>query len=118
MDRTAQGRRAEDICADYLFARGYELVGRNVRVGARELDILAARGDVLAVVEVRTRSASSYERALQSVGWQKRKHLVAAAGAWLRQSERRFARVRFDVAAVSFDTRGAAVEHVEGAFTR
>ena len=38
------GRWGEDIAADYLVAGGYAIVGRNLRFGRDEIDIVATRG--------------------------------------------------------------------------
>jgi putative endonuclease len=114
------GDRAEDAVADFLVARGFTLLGRNVRVGPLELDLVATKGDLAAIVEVRTRGAGSYAGALASVGATKRMALVRAAERfWREELARRseLTRLRFDVAAVTFDDAGAHVEYIEAAFT-
>ncbi len=118
--RPAVGKRAEDATAQHLSLDGWEIVGRNIRVGPLELDVLARKGDVLAVVEVRFRGPGSWLGALDSVDGRKRERLRTAAR---RIWDERFARdeslrvLRFDVAVVDFDPMGRAhVEHVEGAF--
>jgi putative endonuclease len=108
--------------ADFLVAHGYELIGRNVRVGALELDVVARKGDLVAVVEVRTRGAGSFEGALASVHATKRAALVRGAQRYWREElakKPEIARLRFDVAAVTFGATdaGAAVEYIEAAFT-
>lgn len=106
--------------AEHLRARGLEVIGRNVRVGRLEIDLIARDGPVIVVVEVRTRGASSFQRALDSIDARKRARL-RAAGERLWQT--RFAanpaieRMRFDVASVTFlPGGGAAVEHIRAAF--
>ncbi|OQY31729.1 MAG: hypothetical protein B6241_13280 [Spirochaetaceae bacterium 4572_59] len=54
--RIELGRKGEDIAQEYLEDRGYELVGRNERVGHSDIDILARDKEILVFVEVRTRS--------------------------------------------------------------
>jgi putative endonuclease len=108
--------------ADFLVAHGYALIGRNVRVGALELDLVAQKGDLVAVVEVRTRGPGSYASALASVDATKRASLVRAAHRYWREHLAKrpdVARLRFDVAAVAFeaDSSGASVEYIEAAFT-
>jgi putative endonuclease len=118
--RRALGAQAEAIVADHLTAQGLEVIGRNVRVGRLEIDLIARDGPVIIVVEVRTRGATSYQRALDSIGAQKRAR-IRAAGERLWQT--RFStdptidRMRFDVASVTFiPGGGAAVEHIKAAF--
>lgn len=49
------GRRAEAIAAWYLRAKGWRILARRLRMPSIELDLVARRGDVLAVVEVKWR---------------------------------------------------------------
>ena len=53
--RKALGGQGEDLAAAYLGQQGYDIITRNWRVRAGELDIVARDGDWLVFVEVRTR---------------------------------------------------------------
>jgi putative endonuclease len=114
------GRRAELAVADYLAARGLEILRANVRVGRLELDLVARDGPVVVVVEVRTRGASSYQRALDSVDPRKQARVRAAAERLWREELSKDAsleRLRFDIASVTFEPGGGVrVEHVRAAF--
>jgi putative endonuclease len=57
--RLSLGRQGEEVAASYLEGLGYELVERNWRTRAGELDIVAREGDWLVFVEVRTRRAAA-----------------------------------------------------------
>ncbi|XXX81071.1 YraN family protein [Sorangium sp. So ce134] len=118
--RRALGVRAEDAVVAYLVAQGMEVVARNARVGRLEIDVIARDGPVIAIVEVRTRGAGSYVRALDSIDAGKRAR-VRRAGEQLWRA--RFSRVRgvermrFDAASVTFLPNGeTAVEHIKAAF--
>jgi putative endonuclease len=121
-DRPAaeRGRVAEDAVSDYVLARGGEVLARNLRAGPYEIDLLVREGPVVAVVEVRTRGATAWRGAIASVDARKRRRLgIAGTRVW----RERFAkdpsveRMRFDVAAVSFeDPVGPVVEYVRAAF--
>jgi putative endonuclease len=50
-----RGRLAESLCCWHLRLRGWRVVARNWRCPAGEIDILARRGRVLAIVEVKSR---------------------------------------------------------------
>lgn len=104
--------------AEYLLARGFELLMTNVHVGRLELDLVARHGSLVAIVEVRTRGPGSYTTALESVTWKKQQRLVAAAKQlWASKLEGMAGveRVRIDVAAVSFEGGETLVDYVEGA---
>ena len=117
-EAAARGRRAEQAVADYLVQREYSLIGRNVRVGHLEVDILARKGSVVCVVEVRHRGPASWQGPFESITPAKQRRLRRAAE---RLWHRRFAndpsvdRIRFDVAAVSFVNDEAHVEYLAGA---
>lgn len=118
--RQALGRRAEDAAASFLEASGFFVLGRNVRVRRLEIDIIAREGQVIAVVEVRTRSAGAWIRALDSVDWRKMKRVRAAGEALWRATYRHDAtleRMRFDVISVTLDEGlPPRCEHVRAAF--
>jgi putative endonuclease len=95
------GKYAEDLAANYLAAHGLELVARNVRCKAGEIDLVCRDGTVLVFIEVRQRSRADFGGALASVAARKRGKLVRAARfllhihpAWRRSI------VRFDVIGV------------------
>lgn len=50
------GRRAEVWAAVWLMAKGYRILGFRLRTPQGEIDLLAQRGQVLAVVEVKQRT--------------------------------------------------------------
>ncbi|MGL6043098.1 MAG: YraN family protein [Sandaracinobacteroides sp.] len=51
-----RGRRAESLAALWLIIHGWRIVARRRRMPAIEVDIVARRGNVLAIVEVKRRS--------------------------------------------------------------
>ena len=55
------GKFGEDIAASFLESRGYKILGRNIKFGKHELDIIAEDKDFLVFVEVKTRSCSHPE---------------------------------------------------------
>ena len=59
------GRFAEQLAALWLMLRGWRILGFRLKTPQGEIDLLARRGKVLAVVEVKTRA--SIESALASV---------------------------------------------------
>ena len=55
------GHRSEWLAAAWLMAKGYQVLGFRLKTRAGEIDILARRGKVLAVVEVKRR-ATQYQK--------------------------------------------------------
>jgi putative endonuclease len=70
------GRRAEVVAALWLMAKGYRILGFRLATPLGEIDLLAQRGGVLAVVEVKRRT--SLETALEAVTHEQRARLRRA----------------------------------------
>ena len=66
-DPRAEGKRSEDRAADFLTARGYELIERNFTSRYGEIDLICRDGDMLVFVEVKMRRPSSYGTAEEAV---------------------------------------------------
>lgn len=118
-DRHALGARAEALVAQYLVTEGYEIVARNLRLGALELDIVARRGPLIAVVEVRTRGPGALTSGFGSVDGRKRERIRRAGERlWQRRYRRDLSveRLRFDVASVRLDVEPPTLEYVVAAF--
>ncbi|PIB94262.1 YraN family protein [Caulobacter sp. FWC2] len=71
------GRRAEVVAALWLMAKGYRILGFRLATPLGEIDLLAQRGKVLAVVEVKQRT--TIEDALDAVTPTQRDRLRRAA---------------------------------------
>lgn len=119
--RPALGRVAEEAACDYLVARGFSILARNLRLGPLELDIVARDGKgTLAIVEVRARKKGALVGALASVGATKRARLLSAARRLLVDapfSLEGITFVRIDVVIVHVDGASTSVEHFRGAIT-
>jgi len=106
------GVSGEDAAAAWYAAHGYEVLARNWRVREGELDVVARRGDVLVVCEVKARTTDAFGTPLEAVTPTKQARIRRLAAAFLAASPVRARVVRFDVAAV-LDGR---LEVVEDAF--
>lgn len=93
------GDRAEAIAAAELERRGFTIIGRNVRVGRLELDIIAQRGKLIVFCEVRARIADTIAP-YESIDRAKIERLRRAALGWLTQRSGPRVDVRFDVASI------------------
>jgi len=116
--RYALGRRAENAVADYLHAHGFAVVAQNLRLGMLEIDLVARRGPLVVMVEVRARGDGAYERPFASIAGMKRTRLLRAAERlWRRRlwKMRDVERFRIDVAAVKFEGGKTFVEYIRGA---
>ena len=71
------GRRGEVFCALWLMAKGYRILGFRLRTPLGEIDLLARKGKVVAIVEVKRRAR--LEDALEAVTFVQRERLLRAA---------------------------------------
>mgnify|MGYP006278149055 CR=1 FL=1 len=119
MSEGTRGRRAargEELAAGALERAGLEVLDRNWRAGRRELDLVAREGDVVAFVEVKTRSPGP-QAPLEAIGPAKRRDLRRAAGAWIRAHPGVGREFRFDAVAVHLLADGRhRIHHVREAF--
>lgn len=79
----AEGHGAEWIAALWLMLKGYQILGFRLKTPGAEIDILARKGRVLAVVEVKRRVTR--EAALTALRPAQLERLRAAGQAVLRQ---------------------------------
>jgi putative endonuclease len=98
--------------AGFLRAGGYDVLGRRVRAGQGEVDLVVTRDDTVAFVEVKARR-KGYE-GLEAVTPRKQARIGAAASAWLSRNPQYAGHtIRFDVALV---WPGSRLDYLENAF--
>jgi putative endonuclease len=95
-----EGRRSEWLCALWLMAKGYRILGFRVRTAQGEVDLLARKAGVVAVVEVKRRR--SLEEAVEAVTFHQRQRLRRAADAIVaRRADLAGLPVRIDLIALA-----------------
>jgi len=114
--RAELGRAAEDLVATHLELLGFEIVGRNVRFGRFELDLIARARDLVVFCEVRGRAHDRFVAPAATMDVRKVARVRQAAAQWLRENRPGSVDVRFDVAAVVFDVPGGRIDYYEGAY--
>lgn len=110
--RIALGRSGEDRVARWYEQQGYEVLDRNWRCRDGELDVIACRGRLLVVCEVKTRSSLAYGHPAEAVTWKKQRRIRGLASRWIAERGARPREVRFDVACVL----PTGVDVIEAAF--
>jgi putative endonuclease len=116
--RLAHGAQAELAVAGYLQDQGFEIVALNLRVGRDELDVVARRDELVVVVEVRFRSATSWTTGFGSILPEKRKRIQRAARRLWRvryAHDSSVARLRLDAAAVVLTEGRYVITYCPGA---
>ena len=94
-----KGKRGEWLAALALRLKGYQILARSFRTKSGEIDIIARKGNLIAIVEVKARNSIS--SAIDAVNYSSQQRISDAASIWLsRQTD--FARlsIRFDISAI------------------
>jgi putative endonuclease len=110
------GDRGEEIAAQHLARAGWTVTHRNFRLGHKEIDLVARRGEVVAFVEVKTRAGLGYGHPLEAITARKRREIAQVAAAWIERFGGPRDVYRFDAVAVLVRGAQPEVEHVEDAW--
>jgi len=111
------GHWGEDLAADYLKAKGYEIIEKHFFFHHTEIDLIARHGDYLVLVEVKTRSSAEFGPPEEALTSRKKACLRRAAEGYLYLNHLDNIDCRFDVISISFKPDGSAsIEHLENAF--
>ncbi|WP_282030321.1 YraN family protein [Winogradskyella eximia] len=109
------GKKGEQIAVDFLLKNSYDIIERNYRFQKAEVDIIAQKGDVLAIVEVKTRSTIDFGNPQDFVKPKQIKNLVKAVDEYVNENNLDI-EVRFDIIAIVKNKKGFEIEHLENAF--
>jgi len=109
------GKHGEQLAIDFLIENGYEILERNYRFDKAEVDIIAQQKDILAVVEVKTRSSLDFGNPQDFVKPKQIKNLVKAVDEYVTENNLDV-EVRFDIIAILQKGNAFEIEHLENAF--
>ena len=109
------GKQGEKLAADFLAKKGYEIVAQNFRYQKAEVDIIARKENILAVIEVKTRSTPDFGDP-QNFLKQKQINLLVKAIDHFVNEHQLDVDVRFDIVAIIKNKAGTRIEHLEDAF--
>lgn len=94
-----RGHRSEWLAAAALMAKGFRIVARRYKTKLGEIDLIARRGDLVLIVEVKART--TLMAAMEAIGHESERRIEGAADLWLmRQPDYAKLSVRFDMVAV------------------
>jgi putative endonuclease len=102
------GKEGEDLAVNFLKEHGYQIRSRNFRYDKAEIDILA-------IVEVKTRSTDDFGNPQDFVKPKQIKNLVKAVDAYINE-EALDLEVRFDIIAIVKNKDELRIEHLKDAF--
>jgi len=109
------GKKGEELAVNFLVKNGYTIRDKNWRYLKAEVDIIAEKDGILAVVEVKTRSSVDFGNPQDFVNPKKIKLLVAAIDEYVVSKDLDI-EVRFDIIAIVNHNNKFVIEHLEDAF--
>lgn len=111
------GILGERLAAEHLESLGFAILARNYRFGHREVDLIAALGDLVAFVEVKSRAGSGYGHPFEAITSLKRREVERVAKFWQRRHGRPGLNYRFDAVGILFRAGSEPlVEHIPNAW--
>lgn len=109
------GKKGEEMAVAHLLTKGYKIVARNFIFQKAEVDIIARKDNILAVVEVKTRSTPDFGDPQDFVKKRQINQLVKAIDYFVNEHNLDV-EVRFDIIAIIQNKSGTRLEHLEDAF--
>ena len=109
------GVKGEQLAVDFLLKNGYDIIERNYRFDKAEVDIIAQKEAILAIVEVKTRSTADFGNPQDFVKPKQIQRLVKAVDEYVTVNELDV-EVRFDIIAIVKEGSRFNIEHLENAF--
>lgn len=112
-DKRTIGNRGEQLAAEYLVSKGFEVVARNYRHKHAEIDLIVQRDNWLIFVEVKTRSSADFGEPEDFVDAKKVNKMFEAADEYI-YSTNWLGHVRLDIVSVKLGAQ-VQIEHFEDA---
>jgi putative endonuclease len=109
------GKLGEELAVEYLQNNDYTILETNWVFQKAEIDILAQKDNILAVVEVKTRSSIDFGLPQDFVRPKKIQLLVKAVNGYVNENDLDL-EVRFDIIAISKKGQEFVIEHLTDAF--
>lgn len=108
------GQEGEQIAANYLQKKGWQIHVMNYRHSRSEIDVIASINDLLIFVEVKARTNTSFGLPEDFVDEKKAQNIIKGAEHYITENDWK-GNIRFDIISIiKKDTM--EIEHIEDAF--
>lgn len=109
------GKFGEELAEGFLKQNGYSILETNWTFQKAEIDIIAQKENILAIVEVKTRTSIEFGLPQDFVKPKKIQLLVKAVNEYVISNDLDL-EVRFDIIAIYKEDKGYKIEHITDAF--
>lgn len=110
----SSGQKGEDLAAQFLEEKGYQIVERNFRYKRAEIDMIARKGNLLVFVEVKARSSTTFGYPEDFVDEKKAALIITAADYYINAINWE-GLIRFDIVSIMLKSQ-MSIRHFEDAF--
>ena len=115
MNNKEKGKLGEDLAAEFLKDKKYEILERNWRYGQfGEIDIIAKDKNELVFVEVKTRSTTNFGLPIEAINEKKLLQIKNIANAYIMQSERQYKKYSIDAICIMLNPQ--EIKHLKGIY--
>jgi len=108
------GKLGEELAKEHLIQHGYTILRTNYRYLKAEIDIIAQKDDILAIVEVKTRTSDDFGAPESFVNKKKIKLILDATNAYIDEHDLDL-NVSLDIISVLIG-KETEVEHLQNAY--
>lgn len=115
MDNISKGRLGEDLAVNFLMEEGHEILFRNYRTKAGEVDVITLFDAYLVFVEVKARTNISYGYPYEAVDYRKQQKIIKTSYLFLQKHKYDNYQIRYDVLEVYLSEK--KIRHIENAFS-
>ena len=109
------GKFGEALAVQFLQKNGYKILETNWTFQKAEVDVIALKDNILAIIEVKTRSSIDFGLPQDFVNTKKIQLLVKAVNEYVISNDLDV-EVRFDIIAIHKEDKNFNLEHLKDAF--
>lgn len=109
------GRAGENLAREYLISKGYKILDTNYKNKIGEIDIIAFDKDILAFIEVKTRTSINYGYAFEAVDRRKQRKIINTSILYIKYKNYIDTQIRYDIIEI-YLTKNPKINHLENAF--
>ncbi|MCD4706057.1 YraN family protein [bacterium] len=115
-ERKNLGNYGERTALNFLKKKGYEILEKNYRVGHKEIDLIVQKSKTTVFVEIKTRSNSSFQKAIDALSSKQIKTLKRAIMAYSCLNKINLNLTRMDLVAIDVNKKEkkANIKHIKG----
>ena len=113
-DNKITGSSGEKKAVQYLKSNGFIILETNFSTDIGEIDIIAASGDTLVFIEVKTRKTIAFGFPSEAVDYRKQNKISMVASQYIKKRMMYGVKIRFDVIEIILDE--IKINHYENAF--